>query len=553
MERLRREVRALLVAVLLASPAAIPYVWHYNTPIEGARPTGFLMGDMPYYMANAREHFDDGGVHLTYGNPFSPRYETERVYFQPMTLLLGTAWKLTDLDPGVIFVAFGAIAAVACTRVAMALYRHVFGLATWAQRLGMVAFLWGGGFLALAGAIRQCWVSGSPLLHFDPGQGFWFLNLGRNLVFPTEAFYHALFLGVVLLLLRRQFVAALGLAAVLSWSHPFTGIELLLIVSAWAALERWYLESPALPRWVPIAACGLVAMHLGYYLGVLTRNAEHRALMEQWTLAWTLPRTSALLGLALVGVPTLWRLRRWRLAQDFLGNPDRRLFAVWFVVAFALVKHEVFLTPVQPLHFDRGYPWTALFCLGGGAALVSGFDRLLRFRVRAVGWAAAMGVLAIVVLDNAAWIGRNPLRHPDGEKVDMHVTREQDEVLAALNDPAHRSATLLTTDGRLAYYATVYTPLRSWISHPYNTPRFDRRLKELGGLVFEGKVLDHWRSRPVVVVMQTENDALLSPAVKAELGLRPILQNGRYRVYGASSVPAIATRRGVDPGSSDVR
>jgi hypothetical protein len=42
------------------------------------------------------------------------------------------------------------------------------------------------------------------MLDYDPFGGFWFLNVGRNLIFTTEAFYHLIFLGGVLLVVRTQ-------------------------------------------------------------------------------------------------------------------------------------------------------------------------------------------------------------------------------------------------------------------------------------------------------------------------------------------------------------
>jgi hypothetical protein len=160
--------------------------------------TGFIGVDMPVYMASAREHFDAGG--LTYGNPSSPFYDTPAIYFQPMTLLLGVVWRVTGLDPGLIFLGFGVIAALVCVRVAISTYRTLVGLESGVHWAGLLMFVWGGGVIALAGFAFNTLTgdTSGPLLRFDPGGGWWFLNLGRNLVFPTEALYHALFLGCIL-------------------------------------------------------------------------------------------------------------------------------------------------------------------------------------------------------------------------------------------------------------------------------------------------------------------------------------------------------------------
>src|SRR5262249_51552849 len=129
---------------------------------------------------------------------------------------------------------------------------------------------WGGGLLVLTGLGYSLATKGTAtiqdLLAFDPFNGYWFLSFGRNLVFPTEAFYHLLFFACILCVLRRRLRAATGLAFLTSLSHPWTGIELLLILTAWAGLEVFFLRKRELPRWFFGALVGLVGFHLSYYL-----------------------------------------------------------------------------------------------------------------------------------------------------------------------------------------------------------------------------------------------------------------------------------------------
>jgi hypothetical protein len=68
------------------------------------------------------------------------------------------------------------------------------------------------------------------------------LNLGRNMIYPTEAFYHALFLASIVCILRNRLALALALAFLLSVSHPFTGLELLAILLAWSFVESYFME-----------------------------------------------------------------------------------------------------------------------------------------------------------------------------------------------------------------------------------------------------------------------------------------------------------------------
>ena len=104
--------------------------------------TGFIQYDQPYYMADARKFFD-GGFHFLYGNPFSPDPGTPAIYFQIHLFVLGWIEAVTGCDPGVLYVIFGFVAALACVRVALALYEQVGGLGTPTQWVGLVLFIWG--------------------------------------------------------------------------------------------------------------------------------------------------------------------------------------------------------------------------------------------------------------------------------------------------------------------------------------------------------------------------------------------------------------------------
>ena len=120
-------------------------------------------------------------------------------------------------------------------------------------------------------------IGGSPLadmFHFDPNEGFWFLNLGRTLIFTTEAFYHLVFLGCVVLVLRRQFAAALLGAAILSASHPFTGLQLLAVLGVWSMVDRFVVTSDRPPLFF---TAGLAALAATNSSQVSAPGAERRS------------------------------------------------------------------------------------------------------------------------------------------------------------------------------------------------------------------------------------------------------------------------------------
>jgi hypothetical protein len=525
-----RELWLWLVSLALAAPALLPYISHFAACPSGRLPTGFIQLDMPYYLANAREHFDNGRFQFFYSNPFDPRYEAPAIYVQPMSLALGATIHATGVRPDQLFVGFEVGAAWVCARVALALYAEIVGLGGWARRLGLVAFFWGGGLLALAGIGNALKTRGviENVFRFDPSNGWWFLNFGRNLVFPTESLYHALFFGCILCLLLRRFLAAAVLAFLVSASHPFTGVELLLILASWSALELFFVRSAAVPRRFFIALVGLLGLHVGYYLVYLTRFPEHRKLMEAWTLAWELQAVNFVPAYALVGVLAFWSFRRLDLAQRFFAQPRNRLFLTWFLVAFTLANHEFAVRPIQPLHFTRGYIWTPLFFMGA-TPLVDLFASLRRQGGPVLGTAAVGVVLAMLLLDNALWLGQFPLKALMGRPVPgVTVTAAQLDLYRWLCRDKNRGALLLTGDYHLGYLTSVYTPLRSWIGHFYNTPDIDKRAGEIAAFLKKGCLVDAWRGKTLLVVVDRMAPEFHRPP---EGWARPVYENAGYRVY----------------------
>ena len=100
-----REAIFIRWAPVLALPALIPLANACLVPLlKGTVPTGFILYDMPYYMANAREHFDQG-FQFAYGNPYA-QYGTPAIYSQPHIFLLAILEHL-GMGPGITFNLFG--------------------------------------------------------------------------------------------------------------------------------------------------------------------------------------------------------------------------------------------------------------------------------------------------------------------------------------------------------------------------------------------------------------------------------------------------------------
>jgi hypothetical protein len=530
-----RPVLLGLVSLALLLPVIALYACEYlHVDADGATFTGFIQYDQPYYMADARKFFD-GGFHLLYGNPFSPDPHTPRIYFQIHLLVLGFVQAITGVDPGVLYVIFGFLAALVCVRVALALYEQVAGLGTAAQWAGLVLFIWGGGVLALAGLGFHLLHGGSvsatarDLFHFDPADGWWFLNFGRNLVFPTEAYYHALALGAVLMAIRNNFRAALWLAFLLSLSQPFTGLQFLLIFLAWSLVEIAILRNRNIPFAFPALLGCILLFHITYNLFLLNLFPEHRAVFAQWSLAWIDPASAFIPADLLVGFLAFWAMRNTRLARQTLSLPANRLLLTWFVVSFALVHHDLLMQARQPLHFSRGYTWIPLFLLGA-RPLLSLLERCFRLRNIGLRVAAVAAVLVIGLSDNLAWFALHagmalaPRWGINSMGEDGFRLKPADREMYAwlMQRPEPHAEILVAADDEtpLVYLAMTYTDYRSWYSHFAVTPFAAQRQGELADFFQTGAIPTGWRGRTIFVITRARDKSTAIP-----LG-NPVYANG---------------------------
>jgi|GEM_PF-980705 len=536
----RDEVVKWLICLLLIVPVILLYLAHLLRH-ETLIPTGFLHSDFAQYMAYAREYFDSGGFHLLYGNPFDDSYTAPRVNFQIQTLLLGIIWRLTGWDPGTVFLVFAFVAALVCARVAMMLYEHIVGLHSWAHWLGLMIFFWGGGLLAIAGALSVLAGGGSlseAVWHSDrlnPGGGWWCLNFGLNLVFPFEAYYHAVVFLCVLFIMRTQYRAAGAMAFLIAISHPYTSVELLAILCAWTVFEIVFMENREVPKAFLLFCAALTALVTGYYLFL-----AHTALYtSQLKIRWVYTAENFVPAYILVGGLAVWKIRHLRLAREYFSSAQNRLLAIWFLVAFVASNHEFALKePFQPLHFTRGYVWIPLFFMGSSVlvALLRGLSERLKLAYALVSVALITGVF---VSDNAVWFG---LRyyisfHHKSAGVGVFLSHPQKELLDWMNGEENRGYLILsegvnpfTANNDVGYYATIYTPLRAWVSHNLTTPQKSLRDKELEALFERGEFIPAWQGRPLLIVFDRRMTEA-EPAWLAEQGAAKVYENSDYRVF----------------------
>jgi hypothetical protein len=275
-----------------------------------------------------------------------------------------------------------------------------------------------------------------------------------------------------------------------------------------------------------------------YYLTFLNHYPEHRALAGRMSLDWRYPFGTFIFGYGPVLALAAARIRMQGLAP-VLAQPRNRLLLSWAMAAIALENHDFLISPRQPIHFTRGYAWSALFLLGA-PALICLFDRLMACRR---GRLARMAILAIALSDNACWFASfaRDFRVPD--RNGLRVTSEALAVLRRLDGDDVRGHLLVSQDERLSYLAIAETRLRSWIGHPLETPDYEAARREVDLFFDRGVVPPAWFRRPLVVVRyrrepgQGPEEDLLPHA----LGWSTIYESRKFQILQNDRVPFSAT------------
>ena len=488
----------LLVLVLL--PYWIIPLGHVAS--NPATATGFFQYELPYYVANGRAAFERGNG-VFYPNPYDPADEAPSIYSHWLPWAFGFLTAKAGFDPGDVILAFTFFASLAfalSTRELVRLRTESHGY----EVFGFLGAMLGGGTLCLVGAFVGAFTAESftdSVLQFDPGRGMWFLNWGRNALFPTEAIYHALVAGCWIFEIGRRSSLANVLLLLLITTHPWSGLELLFTINLWRATE-YLVERTSTSRNQLIVSVVALAAFLGYYKVWLPSFPSHAELQDVWELNWSVTWTTAALAYVPVLIPCLIRIRRQMKARQ-ITRPERFLICALFV-AVGLAFHDRLIKPVQPLHFTRGYVWMPMFLLGLPVMLE--WLKAFRQRSRRFGIAVVV-VLLLIVADNLIFSALH--FHRQFTKLDgFHLDTDERALLATLHNSQYASHVVLTESETLNYLLPTYAHVRPWLGHHFNTPRFPER-KETWKQCFESQSIDSSQipSDVDLVILRLRSDA----------------------------------------------
>lgn len=519
-----KQGKLILFALLLSLPVILFLAHHYLIHAPELSPTGFTVDENVLYMSYAQQYHDAENFSVFFSNPFDSNPDSPRIYFQPATLLLAGMTKM-GLTPGFAFSLFGLIAAIGCIYIGIKLVRHLLpDNLNW--KIISLLFTWGGGLIAITGLLVGLTGNMDPYDNWfdmiylaDPSRGWWGLNWGRNLFIPLEAFYHFLFLLNIFFILKKKWAAAIAFSLLLSLSHPFTGIEYLLIVLGWLTIEKLIYRNKEMPWFFLLGIFALTIAHAFYYLVYLNRFPEHRQIFEQYSVGWTYSLRIAVPAYILVAILSVYHVYQIKKGQ-FRMHAYQRLFLCWALISFLLSKHEWFIEPMQPIHFTRGYTWAGLFLFS--LPLLSGLVNHLKTKGKQ--WILAAGI-GIFLSDNILWTA-NLLNEKYNAEWEGHITPDTKEILKYFSD--HGSGRdLLIGDARLVNYMVhVYAPVNAWVSHPYNTPKREERIRIMENYFITGNPPVDWNGRKILILVENKKSR-----VSPDASWKKLFENSSYTLF----------------------
>ena len=143
-------------------------------------------------------------------------------------------------------------------------------------------------------------------------------------------------------------------------------------------------------------------------------------------------------------------------------------------------------------------------------------------------------IVGLFVFDNAGWFGRAAMwEHYSNEPNGITLDAQERAVLGRLQDPHYRGYLLVSESPKLGYLATVYSPLRAWYSHVFNTPHAKLRNAELADFFANGSEPDAWRGRPLLAVVLRQEPAIAERLETA--GFTAVMTNDEFLVLARAS------------------
>lgn len=523
--------KSIIFSSLLFLPALAVYVFYFiNTPSDHFA-TGFIQSDMYSYMAEARQYVDGENNGIFYSNPFDGDKNAPKIYFQPQIFILGMMLNFAGLNPSVLFLLFGLLFGWLFMIAAISLYSQFFELKSKINAFGLVVFIYGGGALFFSGLIWMLFKGFYPpnieIFRYDPGYGWWMLNLGRNLIYPLESYYHFLVLFAFVLYFKNKHYGVLLLLLILSWSHPFYGIEFLSVFEAiylFEFLRYKKLRSAEKQTYFPfVIILILFCIHVYYYLVFLPSFSSHQSLMNQWKINWSHSGITLIFAYIFGIVFTVYAIKLKGGFSNFFSDYKNRVLGIWFVVCFLFVNHHWFIQSYQPLHFDKGYVLAPLWLMGL-PSLFFVFNKIKEKRSVVLYRSVILVFFFILFSDNLAWF-----TFARGDR-NSYLLNSEKEALVFLDKNYTSNNLLISNNDEFSYKAMVFTSTRALMSHGYNTPFYEFRKNKIDDLLKNKIFSNEAKSKSHVCVFVVEN-VILEKLHFNNFIIKTLFANNKYHIY----------------------
>ncbi|MEI9944364.1 MAG: hypothetical protein WDN26_09080 [Chitinophagaceae bacterium] len=334
----------------------------------------------------------------------------------------------------------------------------------------------------------------------------------------------------ILFILKKKWKFALLLIFLLSISHPFSGIELISILCVWTTVEKIIVRNKNIPWFFIFGLVLILTFHAWYYLYYLNQFSDHKSVSEQYSLNWYIKIVRMIPAYAIVFALSFCSIRL--LKKNFFHSFYNRLFTCWFITAFLLAKHELFMKPMQPIHFTRGYIWTSLFLIG-----LPGLEYLFHQLQKVKYKKYIIGIfVSLFLLDNFMWIFQYSIYYHNGKST-SYINTEEKDILTALNKICTNKTLIIGfSDERvetIPYLATIYTKAYTWTSHTFTTPFAAKKRIAYNLFIQQGIIDTAWRERDAVFIFRKNDAAEWERSLSFPYSKTTILETANYKIVSA--------------------
>ena len=496
-----------LTPLLILLPPIIFLVGHiyasFTQPNIAA--TGFMTGEAPYYMANARQYLDFGFGSLFYSNPYSADIESTRHYFQFQTYILAIFLKVSSLPPGVVWNIFGLIFSVLFIKEVQKFFRkeilNMKSMKFTQYLLLMVIFFYGGGLHAISGIFISILKSGLNFGEmarntemFEVAEGWWMHSVGRNFLLPNYIFYYFLVFKIINNLSLKKYNWSFFWQFILIFSHPFVGVQTIFAICIWKTFELYYLRSKLITLRSLIINYGLLILHLTYYMVILNLDPEHKQQEQQWKTTynllyenWAMMAKNFIPSYALVFFLFFLNIFPSKNFFTFFKTPTFRFLAILGLSNFIIANHEFAIAPLQPIHFTHGMVWFPFAILG-----INYISTCLRQKKLST---IILAILTVFfTLDNSTWFIKRIYQESKGKSQQLRpLTVEGKEIIDYIKENYNEKEVLFVSSNKsISYFSSVFTKTSQWLAHTNITPNAFQKELELRDLLLNKNFSSKW-------------------------------------------------------------